>query len=105
MEKSSASEMFMVIMRIMTDRPMFTTSRISRMAGFSGTNRNMTTTTTNSAMLLFRMRLSIDLPPGGTQLYCHHFTICFFSFSLKIYTRTSATGPYRSGGINWFNSD
>ena len=65
MEKSNASAMFMVIIRIMMDSPMFTTSRISRIMGLRGMNRNMTTTTTNRAMLLFRIRFSITYLPEG----------------------------------------
>ena len=65
MENSSASEIFIVIIRIMTDSPMLMMSRMSKICGGSGINRNMTTTTTNSAITLSKIRLSMAgrLPP------------------------------------------
>ena len=51
MEKSSASEMVMVIIRITMDREMLIMIRTSSRAGCRGMIRNMTMTTTMRAML------------------------------------------------------
>ena len=62
-ENSRASEMFMVIIRIMTDSPMFTTSRRSSSCVGRGMIKNRTMTTTARDMMLSRILLKRRSPP------------------------------------------
>ena len=64
MENSSASEMLMVIIRIMMDREMFTTISTSNTGADSGITRKRTMTTTISDMALFKIRLIVLLLPA-----------------------------------------
>ena len=58
MENSSASVMFMVIIRIMMDRAMFSMISTSSIHGRSGITRNRTMTTTISDIALLRVSVS-----------------------------------------------
>jgi hypothetical protein len=62
MENSSASEMFMVISKIITDSEMFITKKTSSIQGFNGKIRKSTMITTNNEIALFISR-PILLPP------------------------------------------
>ena len=63
-ENSNASEMFMVIIRIMMDSPMFTTSKISSRGTGRGMIKNRTMTTTARDIALSKIFLTRRSPPA-----------------------------------------